>query len=184
MAVNGVTESFVSSVATSSDLARQSRAMVFCSIAFLGTAWTLLKMVEMGGEGLVWANCVNMGVRILWSCNYIRTWYSSKGVIVDWGLAFPARRTAVAAVVIGLVIRLVSGKADFVGFIPSVTLGGIGGLTLVGCMYLPQTSILIAGHILKENFFDLYMAWLHLGRKRNSGTENDAEMHMMDKLFN
>jgi oligosaccharide translocation protein RFT1 len=137
MAVNGVTESVVASVATTTDLAKQSRAMVFCSVAFLGTAWALLRMAQMGGEGLVWANCVNMGFRILWSCNFIRAWYSSKGVKVDWSLALPARGTMIATLVIGLVIRWVCGKAGLTNFIPTVGLAGLSGLTLVGCMYAP-----------------------------------------------
>jgi oligosaccharide translocation protein RFT1 len=137
MAINGVTESFVASVAMSSDLAKQSRAMVFCSVAFLGTAWSLLRLTGMGGEALVWANCVNMGFRILWSCNFIRVWYSSKGVKVGWSLALPAHGTMVATVGIGLVIRLLCGKAGLINFIPTVGLVGIGGLTLMSCMYSP-----------------------------------------------
>jgi hypothetical protein len=74
MAVNGIFESFVASVAAPPDLARQSHAMLLFSLIFLSSAWLFFTKLEMGGEGLVWANCINMTARIIWSAQFGRRW--------------------------------------------------------------------------------------------------------------
>jgi hypothetical protein len=64
LAVNGVTEGFVASVATETELATQSVFMVICFTIFSGLAYFLVKMMSLGAVGLVYANSVNMLLRI------------------------------------------------------------------------------------------------------------------------
>jgi oligosaccharide translocation protein RFT1 len=135
MAINGVTESFIASVATTGDLARQSRAMVVFSVVFLGASWGLLREAGMGGEGLVWANCNNLGVRIVWSWGFMRTWFMTRKINVQWTRVLPNRGTLVSAGVVGVGMRVFSKSLD--GWIAAVGLAGVGGLILVGCMYVP-----------------------------------------------
>lgn len=153
MGINGVTESFVASVATTQDLARQSRAMIIFSIVFLVSSWGLLKALGMGGEGLVWANCINMGVRIVWSCQFIETWYTARSEHFGWASLLPSRRTMISAAGIGLMLRSLCWMG-LNGFIETTCVGGAAALTLVCCMYNSHLVYLTAiGHILKEVFF-------------------------------
>jgi len=133
MAINGVTESFIASVATTGDLARQSRAMIVFSIVFLAASWGLLRGLGMGGGGLVWANCINLGVRIIWSCEFITKWYSVRSEKVGWNRILPSNGAMISSVVFGLGVRM--GAMHTRGFIDAVCLIAISGLSLVGCMY-------------------------------------------------
>jgi len=134
MAVNGITEAFIASVATTGDLAKQSRAMVLFSVVFLAASWGLLRVVGMGGEGLVWANCINMGVRIIWSLWFIQDWFSRRGAKVDWARVCPNRLTFVSLIVIGLGLRL-GRKSAASGWIEAIGLAAVSGLVSIGCMY-------------------------------------------------
>ena len=136
MAVNGVTESFIASVATTRDLARQSRAMVVFSMVFLAASWGLLKGLGLGGEGLVWANCINLGVRIIWSCSFIISWYTYRNESVRWSRVQPTQGTIVSSVLIGLGIRICARNES--GFIETICLVGVGALSLISCMYFPR----------------------------------------------
>jgi oligosaccharide translocation protein RFT1 len=134
MAVNGVTESFIASVATTADLARQSRAMIMFSIIFVGVSYGLLKVLGMGGEGLVWANCINLGVRIIWSCTFIGKWYERSGASVGWSRVLLSPGTIVSCVIIGLGMRI-ANEMRFNGWLRVIVIAFVGGLSLVGCMY-------------------------------------------------
>ncbi|PLB50508.1 Rft-1-domain-containing protein [Aspergillus steynii IBT 23096] len=74
LAFNGITEAFVSSAASTSDLRRQSRWMGVFSGCFAVAAYSFLIIGDMGARGLVWANIFNMGVRITWSLLFIRSY--------------------------------------------------------------------------------------------------------------
>lgn len=71
MAVNGILDAFVTSVATPAELRRQSLWMVACTAVYGGAAWLLLTKSGLGASGLIWANMVNMALRIVWSLWFI-----------------------------------------------------------------------------------------------------------------
>jgi oligosaccharide translocation protein RFT1 len=133
MAVNGVSESFIASVASTGDLAKQSRAMIIFSLVFLGSSWGLVKWLNMGGEGLVWANCINLGVRIIWSCQFITTWYTARKANVGWNRVLPQIGTVIFSVLIGIGMRMVCAW-ELDGFIEALLIAGVGALSLIGCM--------------------------------------------------
>jgi len=135
MAVNGITESFITSVATTKDLARQSRAMILFSILFLGISYILLTLLHFGGEGLVWANCVNLGVRIAWSCAFITRWYGERNASVGWRRAIPEMGTWVVGLGVGFGLPMVCVRRSD-GFIDALSVAGVGGLSLACCMLL------------------------------------------------
>jgi len=101
MAINGVCESFIASVATPRDLAKQSRAMVIFSIVFLGISWALLKQVGLGAEALVWANCINLANRITWSLRFINKWYKDRQKEPSWKEMLPGLSSFVMSVAVG-----------------------------------------------------------------------------------
>lgn len=141
MSLNGMLEAFFAATATPIDLARQSRAMVLFSIAFLLSAGGLARVLERPEAGLVWANCVNSLCRIVFSFRYARTWLGRRGRTV--GLVDVLPRAAVAGVV-GLSAGLVraSGRSNADGLSSSrnllrhVGLGGLLGLVCLVAVYV------------------------------------------------
>ncbi|CUS11637.1 unnamed protein product, partial [Tuber aestivum] len=76
LAINGVTEAFVQSVANERELAGQSAWMFAFSLGFAAVGWVFLRVLGWGARGLVAANGVNMLVRILWSAGFVRGYFT------------------------------------------------------------------------------------------------------------
>ena len=71
LAANGILEAFVAAVATPAQIRAQSFWKVGQLCAFAGTCFAVLRVAGMGAEGLVVANAVAMGCRILWSWVFV-----------------------------------------------------------------------------------------------------------------
>lgn len=82
LAMNGVSEAFVAAVATNAELRQQSIAMAVYFVLFASAVYTFLRIVNMGGEGLVWANCLNMACRIVWNTWFIRNYFGRKKLVM------------------------------------------------------------------------------------------------------
>lgn len=78
LALNGILEAFVSSVASEKQVHRQSMYMTVFSLVFAGTGYLTLKVWGLGARGLVLANAVNMGCRILWAWSFISKWIAER----------------------------------------------------------------------------------------------------------
>ncbi|KAJ6790256.1 hypothetical protein PWT90_10102 [Aphanocladium album] len=76
LAINGLTESFVASVATEAEVHRQSVWMGFFSAMFAASAYGFMGVLGLGAQGLVYANIVNMFCRIVWSLLFIRRYFA------------------------------------------------------------------------------------------------------------
>ena len=79
LAFNGITEAFVSAVATGEDLRRQSMLMVLYFAAFAAAAYYFIQVLNLGAQGIILANCVNMALRILWNTWYIFSFFTQRG---------------------------------------------------------------------------------------------------------
>ncbi len=75
LAFNGVTEAFVAAVATTDELHLQSKYMTVFFALFIGFAFAFLQVLKLGAQGIVYANCVNMLLRILWNMNFIQGYF-------------------------------------------------------------------------------------------------------------
>lgn len=75
LAINGVTEAFVAAVASNTELHAQSVYMGAFFAGFAGAAYLFLRVLGLGAQGLVYANCVNMLLRILFNTKFIRTYF-------------------------------------------------------------------------------------------------------------
>lgn len=75
LALNGVTEGFVAAVATNEELYVQSIYMGGFFAGFAGSTFVFMSVLKMGAEGLVWANCVNMALRIVWNISFIKGFF-------------------------------------------------------------------------------------------------------------
>ncbi len=89
LAANGVSEAFVSSVATKSDVHRQSLWMGVFSVVFAIAGFVSLYILDLGAAGLVYANAINMFCRIIWSGAFISHYFRRNGVEFGWGGLIP-----------------------------------------------------------------------------------------------
>lgn len=120
LAVNGILDAFVTSVAAPADIRRQSVAMAGITGVYGVVAWGLVSGLGgagtshgdegMGGsEALIWAGMVNMSLRILWSIIYIRRWVTEKtgrDVFTSfWRSCTPQLNTVVVAAIVGGVLQ-------------------------------------------------------------------------------
>ena len=81
LAINGVTEAFVAAVASNAELSAQSVYMGGFFAGFAGASWLFLKALQLGAQGLVYANCVNMALRVLWAIRFIQGYFSRHGQV-------------------------------------------------------------------------------------------------------
>ncbi|KAK8076542.1 hypothetical protein PG994_003814 [Apiospora phragmitis] len=88
LALNGIAEAFVSSVAAEADVHRQSLWMAAFSVAFAAAGFVTLRVLDLGAPGLVYANAVNMLGRIAWSGAFIKRYFDrASGGKVRFGWA-------------------------------------------------------------------------------------------------
>ncbi|KAH8646622.1 Rft protein-domain-containing protein [Xylariales sp. PMI_506] len=90
LALNGISEAFVSSVATESQIHRQSLWMGAFSIAFGIGGFVFLRVLNLGAAGLVYANAINMFCRIFWSAKFISSYFTQHDTGFSWKDAVPA----------------------------------------------------------------------------------------------
>jgi len=93
MAVNGILDAFVTSVATSAQLRAQSVWMILFTGVYGVAAWLALKKLKLGAVGLVLANGVNMAARIVWSINFIVRWLKANDTEVHHTIGGTIRDT-------------------------------------------------------------------------------------------
>lgn len=97
LALNGVTEAFVAAVASTSDLHKQSLSMASFFLLFAASAWVFIAQLQWGGSGVVAANIVNMGLRIVFNVLYIKRFFRDRGVSWSVGDILPdATKMAIA----------------------------------------------------------------------------------------
>lgn len=132
LALNGLLEAFVASVASERDVVAQSAWMAGFFAAFAGCAWVSLGVWGMGATGIVGANGVNMALRIVWAVVYSRRWFADRGGQWDVRGALPGSGAVAAAAVAAQVVRrvVVSGEDVVVTGVRDVLweLGKIAGV--------------------------------------------------------
>ncbi|KPI40138.1 Oligosaccharide translocation protein RFT1 [Cyphellophora attinorum] len=74
MAVNGVIDAFVTSVATPAQLWWQSVGMIGFTGLYGAAAWLFLSIWGTGPEGLVWTQTVVMLARVAWGVAFVSSW--------------------------------------------------------------------------------------------------------------
>ncbi|KAK0702479.1 Rft protein-domain-containing protein [Apiosordaria backusii] len=148
LAINGITEAFVSSVATESEVHAQSAWMAGFSFVFASAGFITLKVLDMGAKGLVWANGVNMACRILWCWGFIHKWFNKRGVKFEVGEVMPSGLAVGAAVVAASVVRGLDVETTATGGIKEVLmgLGKIAGVAVVflGVLAFSERRFLMA----------------------------------------
>lgn len=143
LAINGVTEAFVQSVATETELAKQSGWMFGFSFMFAGIGWLFLSALGWGAKGLVAANAANMSLRIVWSLVFIGGYFGrnegeKRGE--KWSLArvLPSGVLVAASVGIGAVSRGVVASEG--GLIKEIGMGGALGVCLAAVCFVTERA--------------------------------------------
>ncbi len=131
LALNGITEAFISSVASNAELQRQSIWMFAFSVGFASAGYTFLRVLGWGAVGLVCANVVNMLFRIVWSWAFITDFLRRNGGSLEVSDVLPTAGTrlvgfAAAAILVGVRKTFNGGFADL------MKSGGVAG----GCLML------------------------------------------------
>ncbi|GAB7352236.1 hypothetical protein MBLNU459_g2708t2 [Dothideomycetes sp. NU459] len=112
LAINGVTEAFVAAVANNKELYAQSVWMGAFFAGFAGSAYLFLRILEMGAKGLVYANCVNMALRIVFNLSFISGFFARNGQAFELlellPTGFSIAITAVAALDTGVMPGMLS----------------------------------------------------------------------------
>jgi oligosaccharide translocation protein RFT1 len=132
LAINGLTEAFVSSVATKSQVDGQSMWMLAFSAGFATAVYVCLRVLDLGAKGLVWANTLNMAFRIAWSSSFIAFYMKRHGTRLELGTILPKTMTIAAAV--GAYAVLTQVKSTFTGGILDVIKSGGVATALALCM--------------------------------------------------
>jgi oligosaccharide translocation protein RFT1 len=119
LAVNGITEAFISAVASESELNTQSIWMLAFSAGFGAAGYVLLYILELGAKGLVWANIINMAFRILWSSAFIDRYLAESGSKLSIADMLPQKTSialgvGTAAVLSQLRASFTGGLEDFI----------------------------------------------------------------------
>ena len=96
LAFNGITEAFVSSVANNSELRQQTVWMGAFSGGFAAALYFFLGVCQLGAVGLVWANIINMTLRIVWSYWFIKAYFRRHGTFLYALETLPKTETLIA----------------------------------------------------------------------------------------
>ncbi|KAL4889737.1 Rft protein-domain-containing protein [Aspergillus ambiguus] len=131
LAFNGISEAFVSSAASPSDLRRQAGWMGAFSGCFAVAAFLFLQVGQLGARGLVYANIVNMAVRTAWSFSFIKSYFSGNGTTIkmtDFGLR--SSTYILGAIMSAMLARKRGPNTSFQTLLKDVAISAIYGLTL------------------------------------------------------
>lgn len=112
LALNGVLEAFVASVATQSEVHAQSVWMGCFSAIFAGAGFLFLRVLGWGAVGLVAANVINMVCRIVWCIWFIKGFFRRAGVPLELDGLKPEPYAFLAAVVASQVVGRAVHHAD------------------------------------------------------------------------
>ncbi|KAF8422682.1 Rft protein-domain-containing protein [Tirmania nivea] len=133
LAVNGITEAFVQSVASSKQLQQQSLWMFGFSVGFGLAGYVFLKELGWGAQGLVWANVVNMVLRIVWSWWFMRGYFRRNGVQpVSVTMVIPDWKLVGTAAVVGGILRRMQ-ELDTLSLAVICKVGTLGVLLVAVC---------------------------------------------------
>ncbi|TQN68292.1 Oligosaccharide translocation protein RFT1 [Colletotrichum shisoi] len=111
LAINGVAEAFVASVASEAQVHRQSAWMGAFSVAFGSAAFFFMRIMDLGASGLVYANCINMLCRIVWSLAFVKSYFARLETPFEIFALQPNAVTSIICLSAPHLIRRVTGVA-------------------------------------------------------------------------
>jgi hypothetical protein len=154
LAINGVTEAFVAAVATSKELYAQSVAMGVFFALFAGSAWFFIGQLELGGSGVVLANTVNMGLRIIWNTWFISKFFNQRGSSFKLSETLPSLTSLAPAVIVPTLMQMrpgISFLRRFGVFGELVSMGAIGSVYVLHVLFFERQFLLDCYRMLRPS---------------------------------
>ncbi|KAI4797014.1 oligosaccharide translocation protein RFT1 [Aureobasidium sp. EXF-8845] len=145
LALNGVSEAFVAAVADNKQLYAQSVWMGGFFVAFAGSAYLFLRVLEMGAKGLVWANCVNMACRIVFNLSFVKSFFANRGQAFDVTRILPSAVSIAIAAVVPSIFKASTGMLS--------RYGSVGELARIG----PITGVFAIALVVSERKFLIHV---------------------------
>jgi hypothetical protein len=141
LAINGVTEAFVAAVATNKELYAQSKAMGVFFVIFAGSAWFFISQLKLGGSGVVLANTVNMGLRIVWNTWFINKFFGQRGSTFRLLETLPSLTSLAPGIIVPTLMRSRPGisfleKFGVLGEL--VSMGAVGGIYVLHVLFFER----------------------------------------------
>ncbi|TLS29323.1 hypothetical protein PpBr36_02151 [Pyricularia pennisetigena] len=140
LALNGVSEAFVASVATEAEVHAQSLWMGAFSLAFAAAGFVFLRVLDWGARGLVVANAINMVCRIVWCAVFIKRYFGRLGVKFELSELRPSGVTVGAAVVASQAVARLSGP-DVAGLAVRGVLFALVKIASIGAVFIAVVAV-------------------------------------------
>ncbi|GLD92269.1 hypothetical protein PINS_up000802 [Pythium insidiosum] len=83
LGLNGISEAFVHSVGNQQQLMRLNKLMGVFFVAYAGSAMLFMRGFALGTVGIILANCVNMGCRIMYCMSFAASYFAHWDNAVD-----------------------------------------------------------------------------------------------------
>ncbi|KAL3469468.1 Rft protein-domain-containing protein [Aspergillus californicus] len=125
LAFNGISEAFVSSAASPAELRNQAAWMGLFSACFALAAYIFLAIGDLGARGLVYANIVNMAVRIIWSFSFIRQYLRQHNLELALNEFALRPQTYVAGAIATVLLSNLDPRTDSYGSLVPFAVGGV-----------------------------------------------------------
>jgi len=154
LAINGVTEAFVAAVATNKELYAQSISMGIFFALFAGSAWFFIGQLEMGGNGVVFANTVNMGLRIVWNTWFIKGFFARNASGFSVLATVPSLTAVAPAILIPTLMRMrpgISFLSRFGILGELVSMGAVGGLYALHVLFFERQFLVDCYRMLRPS---------------------------------
>ncbi|KAG5650470.1 hypothetical protein H0H81_012133 [Sphagnurus paluster] len=144
LAFNGGLEAFLSSVATPNDLNAQSRWMAAFSVVYIFAAISFFRL-HLGDAALVYANILNLSVRIVYTASFTTSFFARRGArnLLHWRSVIPgtpflaiATASAVGIRVSSVVFKIETAGKMTLPVLFHVGVGGAMGLATIGVWWL------------------------------------------------
>jgi len=134
IAINGITEAFVHSVASPTQLRNYNILLITFSFIYVVAA--ILLLGEMGTSGLILANCLNMALRVAFSVYFIRKYYREHNIRFSFSSLLP-NMFEWAVLIAAYVITTYTQQ---LGFLQHLGAGVVCGLTILFTIYITDKS--------------------------------------------
>ncbi|TYZ65497.1 hypothetical protein PybrP1_008068 [[Pythium] brassicae (nom. inval.)] len=101
LGLNGICEAFVHAVGSAAQLMRLNKLMAGFFVLYAASAALFMSALQLGTPGIVLANCVNMGCRILYCLSFMAAHFvggkdAARGLIAFWRQSLPHRAVLLA----------------------------------------------------------------------------------------
>jgi hypothetical protein len=154
LAINGVTEAFVAAVATNKELYAQSVAMGVFFTIFASSAWFFIGQMELGGSGVVLANTVNMGLRIVWNTWFIKNFFRQRDSKFSLSDTLPAITSLAPAIIVPSLMQMQPGirfLARFGVLGQLVSMGAVGGIYVLHVLFFERRFLIECYRMLRPS---------------------------------